>query len=274
MTFKYIVLNLDQESAVEPLVSVCRAIGDSSTHLVGVYTLPLFNPPVIAVPYMPVEVYQELDASSKKQADRIGALFEESAQRDNLPIEWYVHQGMTASGTSAVVEHALTADLVVTSLASSDKAPWVHRELLGRSSTPLLVVPESLAEVPAFRKIAVAWDGTSQAARSIRDAMPLLRQAENVTVVCTRGQSRARPDIIAGSDVATWLTHHGIPVFLDEHREKQLTLGIAFVDYTRQMSADLIVMGGYGHSPLYDSLIGGWTDDVLENSTCPVFLSH
>ncbi len=38
--------------------------------------------------------------------------------------------------------------------------------------------------------------------------------------------------------------------------------------------ANLLVMGGYGHSHLRETFVGGVTSDVLERARMPVFLAH
>ncbi|MEE8623640.1 MAG: universal stress protein, partial [Alphaproteobacteria bacterium] len=38
--------------------------------------------------------------------------------------------------------------------------------------------------------------------------------------------------------------------------------------------ADLIVMGAYGHSRLYELIVGGATRHVLGHMTLPVLMSH
>ena len=42
----------------------------------------------------------------------------------------------------------------------------------------------------------------------------------------------------------------------------------------REQSADLLVMGGYGHSRLREMLVGGTTRDILEHTTVPVLFAH
>ena len=42
----------------------------------------------------------------------------------------------------------------------------------------------------------------------------------------------------------------------------------------REQGADLLVMGGYGHSRLREMLIGGTTRHILERMTVPVLFAH
>ena len=44
--------------------------------------------------------------------------------------------------------------------------------------------------------------------------------------------------------------------------------------YAADASADMIVMGGYGHSRLREFVLGGATRGLLESMTLPVLMSH
>jgi nucleotide-binding universal stress UspA family protein len=42
----------------------------------------------------------------------------------------------------------------------------------------------------------------------------------------------------------------------------------------RDVNADMLVMGAYGHSRFREAIMGGATRDMLENAQVPVFLAH
>jgi nucleotide-binding universal stress UspA family protein len=48
----------------------------------------------------------------------------------------------------------------------------------------------------------------------------------------------------------------------------------ALLSHAADMHADLIVMGGYGHSRLWELVLGGVTRTMLETMTVPVLMSH
>jgi len=275
MSYKLIVLNLDEDDTVEPLVNMAAALGEEfQTHIVGVHSLPLVEQPVSLVHYLPVDIYQKLNDVNLARAKKIESNFEQAMKALNMQGEWVLHQGPGTGGTRNLIDHVRTSDLVILSQNSQEKTPWLQRELLQKTATPMMVVPSSGANDFNPRKIAIAWNGSLQTVRAIRDSMDLLVQAADVRLVCVRGESKDRPGQISGSDAATWLSHHGIKVTLDEHLEKRLTTGVAIVNAAEDTGADLLVIGGYGHSSLYDVVVGGVTDDVLTNADIPVFLSH
>lgn len=275
MSYRSIVICLDKEETVKPLVNMAQYVcSDSRLNLIGVHEVPRIDTPVAVGSMIPPEVLENIANFRIESARKIKVAFEQAAEEENSAFEWYQHVGRPNSDDTDIVDHALTSDLVVTSQGSNEFTPWLQRDLLRRSGTPLLLVPAESDGHPAFSQIAVAWNGTPQTARAIRDAMPLLKRADTVRIVCVGAQSKSNPDQINGSDVARWLSHHDISTNLDEHKIHKLTTGIAMIDDVSAAGADLLVFGGYGHSPLYDVILGGVTDDVISNTEMPVLLSH
>jgi nucleotide-binding universal stress UspA family protein len=275
MSYKLIVLNLDEENAVAPLVKMAAALGEEfKTHIVGVHSLPLVDQPTSLVHYLPPDVFEKLNDSNLARAEKIKSTFERVMNALNMASEWVLHRGLGTGGTRNLIDHVRTSDLVIVSQNSQEKMPWLQRELLQKTATPMMVVPSGGVDEFNAKNISIAWNGSMQTVRAIRDSMELLIQAVDVRLVCVGGESKDNPGQIAGSDAATWLSHHGVNITLDEHPEKHLKAGISIINAIEESGADLLVMGGYGHSPLYDVVVGGVTDDVLANAEIPVFLSH
>ena len=275
MSYKLIVLNLDEEETVEPLVQMAAALGeDFKTHIMGVHSLPLVEQPASLVHYLPADIYEKLNESNLVRAEKIKSTFERAIKSSNMPGEWVLHRGLGTGSTKNLIDHVRISDLVLVSQTTKERMPWLQREILQKTATPMMVVPSGGVDGFKAKKISIAWNGSLQTVRAIRDSMDLLTQAVEVRLVCVGGESKNHPGQISGSDAATWLSHHGVQVTLDEHPEKRLTTGIAIVNAIESSGADLLIMGGYGHSPLYDVVVGGVTDDVLANAEIPVFVSH
>ena len=50
--------------------------------------------------------------------------------------------------------------------------------------------------------------------------------------------------------------------------------GSVLLDWAKGQGADLLVLGGYGHSRIRELVLGGVTRHVLAHSSMPVLLSH
>ena len=102
----------------------------------------------------------------------------------------------------------------------------------------------------------------------------LLRQAEDVVVLTIDAQkSPLHFSDPPGSGLAAYLVRHGA-----QARVKQVTSSGGTADtilaQVAEEQADLLVMGGYGHSRMREMLFGGVTRSIMENSATPVLLSH
>jgi nucleotide-binding universal stress UspA family protein len=141
-----------------------------------------------------------------------------------------------------------------------------------RSGRPVLIVPCRHQGPAKLDKILVAWDGGLAAARAVGDAMPLLTRAGKVEVV-TIASRRVDENALPGFDITQHLARHGVQAELkrlpDADEPAQTLLA-----YAKDAAADLIVMGGYGHSRLREFILGGATRSMLASMTLPVLMSH
>ena len=84
----------------------------------------------------------------------------------------------------------------------------------------------------------------------------------------------ADQDEILGIDVAKHLARHGIDVELKRLVRGDIDISDLILSHAADMSTDLIVMGGYGHSRLREFVLGGVTRALLQSMTVPVLMSH
>ncbi|WP_424987037.1 universal stress protein [Microbulbifer sp. S227A] len=171
-----------------------------------------------------------------------------------------------------LAEVARLYDLVVTGVPSRDIADThlaAHPDLVAlQSGRPVLVVPDAYARDGLADHAIVAWDGKRSAARALGDAMSVLEDKAKVTVLCV-GKEAPR-----GSErLIRNLRRHGINAELLVTPARG-SIGQTVLDTTRDIGAQLIVMGAYEHSKFSHDLFGGPTTDVMEHATVPVFLSH
>lgn len=172
-----------------------------------------------------------------------------------------------------VAKHAMHADLTVLA-ASKDASPEAAFEgALFNSGRPLLLVPMEEKPQTVGKRIVVAWKAKREAARALTDAEPFLREADQVTVVTVD----AHPDGYGegpGRDISTYLAHKGLNVELRNIDGLGQPAEVALLREARALDADLIVMGGYGHSRLREFVFGGVTRALSRKATIPVLMSH
>ena len=142
-------------------------------------------------------------------------------------------------------------------------------DVLTKTGRPVLVAPrEPLGQFA--RHVAVGWDGSVSASRALIAAMPLLAIAKTVTLLCVR--EGATP--MGTADAKEYLSLHGLSCVENSCGAEKRPVGDALADAAQGCGADLLVLGGYGHSHLRETIFGGVTSSILSRATIPVFLTH
>ncbi len=171
-----------------------------------------------------------------------------------------------------VARRGRLADLVLvagTSLSEDGSfAPAIEAAIF-ETGRPLFMVPGPPPEALG-RVVAVAWDGTMEAARAVNAALPLLARAENVFVLTAdMEKAHAKPSEIAG-----YLAEHGVAAQTWAFMPGDGPLGEVLLAEAGESRADMLVMGAYGHSRLREMVLGGVTRSVTAKATIPVFMAH
>ena len=146
--------------------------------------------------------------------------------------------------------------------------------VLMQSAHPVLIVPFASQSIKPFSRALIAWDASMTATRAVTGALPLLQTASVVDVVVfnASAQDEAHGEV-PGSDLALYLARHGVSVNVISRRT-DIDIGNALLSLCADQGADLLVMGGYGHTRFREILLGGATRTVLESMTLPVLMAH
>jgi len=187
-----------------------------------------------------------------------------------------------AEGDAAdvLLHHAVCSDLVVVSPPEPSSPAWrsgIHfvEQVLARNPKPTLVVPGEGRFEHAGRCILLAWDDSPAAVRAATDALPVLRQAEQV-MLCVWRRLHEESDDGVGlrlAEVASWLQRHGVHAETRVSRTRS-AIGDALLADALALGADLIVMGTFGHARWVERLIGGVTYTALRHTPVPLMMSH
>jgi nucleotide-binding universal stress UspA family protein len=182
--------------------------------------------------------------------------------------EWHVETGDEASWMAA---YGVASDLIVAPRAASEGvgARSTLEAVLIESGRPLMI-PVASAMPANFERIAIAWKPTPQAARSVAAAMPFLARANEVVVMTVEEQDAEHHE--AGRLVRN-LAWHGIAATIAPLKPGPEGTGATLLSGAANR-ADLLVMGGYGHSRLREWVFGGVTRLVLADAPLPVLIAH
>jgi nucleotide-binding universal stress UspA family protein len=142
-------------------------------------------------------------------------------------------------------------------------------EVLIHSGRPVVLAPAHPAATVGST-IALAWNGSPQAVRALAAALPLLAGARAVTIITIGGKHEE-----SARSVKQYLGWQGISGNIRHvSRLSGTGPGDQLLAAARDEGADLLVMGGYGHTPRRELLFGGTTREVVGASLLPVLISH
>lgn len=146
---------------------------------------------------------------------------------------------------------------------------------LFKSARPVLLVPSNRKPTLSPKTVILAWDSRLEAARAAREAIDIMKDADevHVTLVDPRASS-ARNGEEPGADVAAYLARHGVEVTVDRLAGGGRPVEEVLTQHALDVSADLMVMGGYGHSRVREWIFGGVTRAILKFPRVPVLITH
>jgi nucleotide-binding universal stress UspA family protein len=150
----------------------------------------------------------------------------------------------------------------------------LFRGVLFESGRPVIIVPEACKAKEPPRRILVAWSPEREATRAVHDSLPLLQGAELVTILVVAEGRNINGEEDAGADIARHLARHDVQTEVKHVPSGGRTAQAVIADEARYLGADLVVMGGYGHSRLSEWVFGGVTRDMMADLKTPVLMSH
>lgn len=178
---------------------------------------------------------------------------------------------------SSVIRNTILTDLVVVGQDDPDHQEPLRdalvEALLFQAGLPTLLVPYSGAREFHADTALIAWNGSAQAARAVRAAMPLLAAAKSVLVAIVDEGAPPR-DEAQGADIGAYLARHGLDVTVRTIANAHEGAGQALLTLASEEEATGLVMGAYGHSRIRQFLLGGVTRYVLGRATIPVLMAH
>ena len=172
-------------------------------------------------------------------------------------------------------DHARIADIAVAGVSEEGllSERVVAESLIFRSGRPVIVVPADHRSGFGADRIVVAWDYSRVAARALSDALPLLRRASEVTLV-SFGDDKDFATSLSQEDVLDALRRRGVEADFRQLERGGRNIGEAIDAASADLGAQLLVMGGFGHSRFRDFVLGGATRAMLAEPRLPSLISH
>jgi nucleotide-binding universal stress UspA family protein len=219
----------------------------------------------------------DIEAEIAAAASRMRAMLTELGRGRGLRAELL---GVDGDAAIVVPQYARYSDLCILGQDVPDGAASVNytfsEQILFLTGRPVLFVPGGRAFTSLGRRIAVAWNSSRPAARSLNDALPLIERAERTTVIMVNPSgfidAHEGPP---GEHMIDHLRRHGATV--EAVRIEDVPHGDIAGRLQREaqnLGADLLVAGAFGHPRLWEKMLGGVTHELIANMTLPILMSH
>ena len=218
---------------------------------------------------------------SIEEAKKARVMFESFMQAHGVPPSSQAASGISfgwlddaPEGEATVGSYGRVFDLIVLSRPDATSSGRDHRALesgLFESGRPILLSPPTPPKQIATHAL-IAWNGSTEQARAIAFAMPVLQRAERVTVL-TIPDGAAVPGPSA-KQVCQSLQRNGISASLLTIELEGRSTGETILAISEAQGCDLLIKGAYTQSRLRQLIFGGATSHILANATLPVFMAH
>ena len=276
MGYKTILVHIGQgKHSKNRLEYAIRLAKQYDAYLIGLYAFSLNIPPGYIMTRMKEEIEAEQNKIAVESMSRAKEDFLKQTSAAGLEkTEWHTTYD---DADYAISMRAQYADLVV--IGQSDTADDLSlpvdfpERLVLTVARPVLILPNTDDFSTIGKRILVAWNASKEATRAVSNSIPLLMSADSVYIMAVSSNT-SEVDSIQSENMVQYLKRHGVHAKVKDAHGVEIDVGNALLSSASDFSADLIVMGCYGHSRLREWVLGGATRTILESMTVPVLMSH
>ena len=266
------------ESSYATAVLLARTFG---SYIEGFALTAEINPLMATEAMGSIVVYPaDLGQESSTSAEEARRQFEEAMKRHGIgPADGdgktagYAWDARPPVGDSFVGARGRMFDLTVVGRpGSTPTSPHMStlESALFESGRPILIAPpvppQRLGEV-----VTISWNGSTESARAIAFAMPLLKRAKRVTVLVVEGAGVPGP---SGEDMARYIERHDVHCEAVTVKRESRSTGAAILEEAAAAGSDLLIKGAYTQSRLRQLIFGGATNHIIAEANLPVLMAH
>ena len=223
-------------------------------------------------------MYDAFDQHVSLDTLRVKKLFLEVCERESIPVvDGMNHPGPSASWSEQrglrsglVARYGKTADWVVMALPPEKRPTGTYEAAVLETGRPLLVIPRTMARFSPDT-VLVAWNGTTEASRSLAHSLPILRRARRVVVASIGDGEALRP---GPQTVCEYLAAHAIRAEAVVLAPGAKTSGQVLAEKIAHDGVGLAVMGAYDRKRLGGPRFGSVTNHMFAHAEVPIFLSR
>lgn len=218
------------------------------------------------------DLVRTIEDNSRAHCEHLRTLVAEKAG-SRVKVHFSTREVVLGEAAEVAVDEARYCDLVLLPWSAEDTSLQdLAQSLLFGSGRPCIIVPPRAAPAKVDH-IAIAWDASRVATRALADALPMLADGGHVSILTVQGEKPLGGPNIA-EKLSAALVKRGIRAEARRIDFSGRPIGEILQVAAIEDGAQLLVMGGYGHSRIRDFVLGGATKGVLNDLRLPVLLSH
>jgi len=274
---KDLVVNLALGAGRDPAAEFALSVASAFTaHAAGIAFQ--YDPimPAALMDDVPPDVIDTQRAENERAANAATRRFDDAARVASVRSETRIVESSMAGVATRFAHIARRFDLSIVAQAKPEAdgpEALIVEQALFDSGRPVLVVPYIQSAPFKADRVMLCWDGSRPSARAAADAMPFLARAKAVEVLIVEG-GKLKSDEIPGADIAAHLSRYNRNVTLTRTASGDTDVASVILSHAADTGADMLVMGGYGHSRLREFILGGATRAILASMTVPTLMSH
>jgi nucleotide-binding universal stress UspA family protein len=278
MSFKTVFLAVGAEqddNELDRAVAICEGFG---AHL-SVLVLGIAPPPP-ASPYGVVSndiwagEIREGQAEAQTRAEAVAARLAGTGLSVSVESQ-YIDRGTVATLAARFARYSDVTLITPQASGFELMQTWVMNGALFESGRPILLLPRGPARFQQSGTVMIAWDASVEASKAVRDAIEPMKSAKAVhAVLIDPVPSFEGHGPEPGADLAAYLARHGIRTTVHRLPREGRETGEMLRRTATDLGADLIVMGGFGHSRLRQRIFGGTTTSMMKETPVPVLMAH
>lgn len=277
MSYKSIlaVVGLDEEARdLLEGVELCREI---DAHL-SVAVVLLAPPPPMGDAGVIATVWLEQSRAEQERLEAYVVKVNELLSQTGISYSVEAEFAAIASAGDDLGERARYSDLTIIGSGLKFDPDLKSRAVDGclfNSARPILLASGKKPMSLRPKTVMIAWDSSLEATRAVGAALDVITQAETVRIILVdpkagRRQNGEEP----GADIGRYLAQHFASVSIDQLPSMGRPIAEVLKQHATDMSADMIVMGAYGHSRIRERIFGGVTLSMIDDANVPVFMVH
>jgi nucleotide-binding universal stress UspA family protein len=188
---------------------------------------------------------------------------------DAASVSWHEDTGRQSH---VVAARGLYSDLIVVHRPDPKNRVGINtlEEALFATGKPVLLVPRS-SPTKLAEHVAIAWNNSAAVSRTVSMALPILRAAKKVTVICA---CHGDGEEFSVKTFAEYLRWHGLKPKVEVISTRARHTGAKLMAAAIDAGADMLVVGAYSHNRHKEILLGGVTQHVIWKMKMPILMAR